>query len=496
MKSLWNESNNLEFNKINSNYQCDVCIIGGGISGISTGYYLSKEGLKVMVVEKNTIGSKTTGKTTAKITYQHNLIYNYLIESYGYNFAKAYLNANKEAILNIKNIIDLENIDCDFEYTDNIIYTCKQENLVKIHKEVKALQELSENAEFVTNTDLPFEIVGGVKIKNQAQFNPIKYIYGLSSVIIKNGGKIFTDSIAVGITKLKDGYETVVNDYKIKSKYVVLASHYPFKNFPGFHFLKMYQSTSYVLAIDPHEKVDDRMYINIEKPVYSLKTALINKKRILLVGGGDHKTGYSLDRKKTYGYLEEFIKKYYPKAEVLYKWSTRDCITLDKIPYIGKYSTMYPNVFIETGYNKWGMTSSNVAANIVKDMIIGKENKYSFVFNSLRLKPIKNRKEFNNMFKQVFKSYIVNRIKIPEEDISKIKKNNGAIIKVKGNVVGIYKDNNGVVYAVKPTCTHLGCLLTWNNIDKTWDCPCHGSRFNYDGKNLYDPAFKDLERYQ
>lgn len=257
----------------------------------------------------------------------------------------------------------------------------------------------------------------------------------------------------------------------------------------------MYQSTSYALGIDTNSELFDGMYINTSSPIYSLRTAIYNNKKILILAGADHKTGFAPTSHNTYDVLENFAKKYYPDLKVLYKWNTRDCISLDKIPYIGNYSSTLPNVYVATGFNKWGITSSNIAANIIRDNIIKTENKYSFVFNSLRLKPIKNRIELKNMGSQVFKSFIASRIKIPEEEIAKIKNDNGAIIKIGNKSIGIYKDASGNIFSVNPTCTHLGCLLTWNNLDKTWDCPCHGSRFDFRGKNIYDPAFKNLELY-
>ena len=257
----------------------------------------------------------------------------------------------------------------------------------------------------------------------------------------------------------------------------------------------MYQSTSYVLGIDTHSKLFDGIYINPSQPIFSFRTAQFGDKRILILAGADHKTGFAPTHESTYDALENVAKKYYPKSKVLFKWNTRDCISLDKIPYIGNLSSLMPNAYVATGFNKWGITSSNVAANIIVDKILGNENKYSFLFDSSRLKPIKNRIELKNMGAQVFKSFVTNRIKIPEEEISKIKNDNGGIIKIDGKNVGIYKDTSGNIFAINPTCTHLGCLLTWNNLDKTWDCPCHGSRFNFKGENIYDPAFNNLEKY-
>ena len=320
---------------------------------------------------------------------------------------------------------------------------------------------------------------------------------GLANSIQNYGGLIFNDSLVTDIQKYDNEYISYVNEYTIKSKYVVIASHYPFINFPGFYFSKMYQSTSYAIAIETEKKTPDEMYLNVTEPFLSFRSAKYNNKDLLIVSGGDHKTGYSPDSENFYGYkyIEEETKKYYPDCKILYRWDTRDCITLDKIPYIGEFSLFMPNVYVATGFNKWGMTSSNVAANIIKDCILDLKNSYTNTFDSSRFNPIKNKDEMKNMAKQVFNSFISNRIRIPDEDLSAIKNDNGGILRVNGISVGIYKDKNGNIFAVNPTCTHLGCLLTWNNVDKTWDCPCHGSRFDYKGKNLYDPAFKDLDTY-
>lgn len=235
------------------------------------------------------------------------------------------------------------------------------------------------------------------------------------------------------------------------------------------------------------------MYINASSPFYSFRTAKYNNKRILIVVGGDHKTGESIENDSNYVNLENEVYKYYPSAEILHRWNTEDCIGLDKVPYIGEFSSIMPNVYIGTGFKKWGMTTSNVAANIVSDLILGRDNKYTNLFNSKRLHPIKNRWEFTNMLKQTANSLVFEKFKISKDSIAKIDYDNAAIIEVNGVNVGVYKDTSGNIFAVKPKCAHLGCQLVWNNLDKTWDCPCHGSRFDYMGKNLYNPANKNLE---
>ncbi len=442
------------------------------------------------------MAKKQHGHTTAKITSAHGLFYDYLIKSHSKKFAANYLEANEKAIENIKEIVDSERIKCDFEYQNNYVYTTNKSEVSNIKKEVEAVESLGFPCEFVTKTGLPFEIEGAICFKNQAQFHPLKYLYGLCNSIISHNGNIYSNTVATNLEQLIDNTYVVHTKYhKVKCEYVIVATHYPFINFPGFYFTKMYQSTSYIIAIDPKKTLFNGMYISSSEPIFSYRTAKLGGKKLLLIGGGDHKTGHPSCYQDTYGILEKEARKYYPECEVLYKWNTRDCISLDKIPYIGQYSSAMPNVFVGTGFKKWGMTSSNVAANIIVDKICDKKNKYEYLFKSLRLKPIKNRDEMKNMIVQSANSLLFDKLKDANLSFDEIAYNSGSIIEINNEKIGIYKDPNGKIYAVKPICTHLGCLLSWNDIDKTWDCPCHGSRFDYRGKNIYDPAFRDLDFY-
>lgn len=220
----------------------------------------------------------------------------------------------------------------------------------------------------------------------------------------------------------------------------------------------------------------------------------MKKRKYFYQVGADHKTGENIDYDNSYGILEQKAKEWYPNCKIKYYWSTRDCITLDKIPYIGEFSNILPNVYIGTGFNKWGMTTSNVAARIITDKIMEKENKFEEVFKATRVNPIVNKDEVKNMVSQTMKSLVAERIKnYSLENIDDIKQDTGQILEINSEKIGVYKDIEGKIFAVKPVCTHLGCILNWNNADKTWDCPCHGSRFDYKGKNIYNPALKNLE---
>lgn len=433
------------------------------------------------------------GNTTAKITSCHGLFYDYLINTFSADFAKGYLEANEKAISNIKSIIDTEGIDCDFEFQDNFVFTDLEDEVIKIKHEVLAINSLGFNAEYVDSASIPFNFLAGIKFPNQAQFNPLKYVYGLCKCILKYNGQIFENSKVYDVKKSGDLYVTYTKDNTVTSKYVILASHYPIINVPGFYFLKMYQEASYIIGVETNSPLFDGMYINTKAPITSFRTANYNGKKILLVGGSGHKVGAEQDLSKQYELLEKVAKSLYPDSKVLFKWQTQDCISLDKIPYIGEFSNMMPNVFVATGFKKWGMTTSNVAANIICDKILGKENPYAEIFLSTRFKPVKNGTEFVDMLKQVSNSLVIDKFKIPDETLDVIGKDEGKIIEVQGVKLGVYRDNDGKFYAIRPICSHLGCELSWNNLDKTWDCPCHGSRFSYEGKSLYDPSIKDLE---
>ena len=403
MNSLWID----ETEKINSNGElsedtsADVCIIGAGISGITLSYYLTKKGYKTIVIERNEIGHGVTGHTTAKITSQHSLIYHYLSNQYGIKFAKKYFEANEEAIKNIEEIVRENNIDCDFERKNNYIYTINEENVEKIDEEAESLKYININAEKVEKSDLPFKIQKGVVFRNQAQFNPLKYLVGLTKYILNKGGRIYTNSLCTDIKRRDEEYEVYANGHKVYAKYVVLASQYPFLKVPGFYFAKMYQASSYVIGIETKEKLPKDMYLSIDEPNFSFRTA----GDILLIGG----------------------------------------------------------------------------ASI-----------YEEIFKSTRFKPITNKDEMKNMLVDSTKSLVLDRIKAENIETDDIKPGSGAVVDLEGSKVGVYKDENGKPHFIKPVCTHLGCILEWNDADKTWDCPCHGSRYDKYGKNIYGPATKNL----
>ncbi|MGL5379702.1 FAD-dependent oxidoreductase [Clostridium sp.] len=477
MKSLWSDSCEIKSRKtLDSNIEAEVVVIGAGIAGLLIAHKLKAEGVKVVVIEANKIASGNIKDTTAKITSQHNLIYSTLVKEFGKEKAMEYALANELAIKEYKKIINDFKIDCDFEEKDAYIYSL--ENSDEFNKELDVVKKLGIDAEVVYETKLPFKIKAALKYKNQAQFNPIKFLKVISEDI-----KIYEDTRAIDI---KDN-TVITNNGNIKAKKIVVATHFPFLNMPGFYFMRMHQERSYVLALEGAKDIDG-MYIDISMEGYSFR----NYNDLLIIGGIPQRTGKN-EEGGCYEKLREKAKELYPNAKEKYSWSSQDCMTMDGIPYIGVYSLSTPNIYVATGFNKWGMTNAMVSAMIISDEILGRENNFSEIFSPRRFDATLS---FSNLMKdgmETTKNFIAQRFDIPNEHIDHIPNRHGGIIEYKGEKVGVYKDNNGKAFIVTTKCPHLGCELKWNADELSWDCPCHGSRFDYKGNWLDGPATRGLK---
>lgn len=499
-KSLWiADSSETNYPELKKDINAEVCIIGGGMVGAITAYLLEKNGIDVVVLEKDKICMGVTANSTAKLTSQHGLFYKYLENENGLNFAKKYLESNEEGIKLAEKIIKEEKIDCDYEKKDAYVFATNESELKKIEEEIDVLKQINFDAEFEKNINIPVEkCLGAVKFKKQAQFNSRKYVIELFKAVNKLGGKIYENSKVENIKHDNASYNISANGYNVKAKNVVISTHYPIKNFPGMYFSKMYQDKSYAIAVDTKQdenEMTDGMFIQSCDPVISFRTAKYKDKNLLIIAGSGHRTGQAEGKiEDSFVNLENYIKKYYPNAETKFKWSTEDCVTLDKVPYIGQFSNLLPNMYVATGFKKWGMSTSHVAGKLISDLILGKKNEYVDIYKATRLEPIKNIKEFGNMLKESTYSLLINKIKPAKDVLEKIPLGDGGIVEIDGDKVGIYKREDGEIFAIKPYCGHLGCLVSWNNLEKTWDCPCHGSRYDYMGNIITEPTVKKLEK--
>ncbi|EJT6664142.1 FAD-dependent oxidoreductase [Clostridium perfringens] len=476
MKSVWSES--CKFRKreaLNKDIKTDVLVIGAGIAGILTAYMLKQKGREVVVIDAAEIASGNTKNTTAKITSQHDLIYSKLITEFGEEKARQYAKANELAIKKYKEIIEDKRIECDFEEKSAYVYSLNEVDVLK--EEVEAAKKLGIDAEFVQEVNLPFKIKGAVKFNNQAQFNPLKFLRGISNELV-----IYENTRAL---EIKENL-VVTSGGNITANNIVVATHYPIMNAPGYYFMKMHQERSYVLALENTSEIDG-MYIDLNKEGYSFRTY----NNLLLLGGISHRTGENEDG-GSYDELRKVAKRLYSKAKEKYYWSAQDCMTIDGIPYIGRYSSETPNIYVATGFNKWGMTSSMVSAMIISDMILEKENDFSEIFSPRRFDLSLSINNIANDLIETAKNFIAQKVYIPSSEIEHIKNGHGGIIEYNGEKVGVYKNKEGKEFFVSTKCTHLGCQLSWNADELTWDCPCHGSRFDYKGRLIGSPATKDL----
>ena len=419
------------FEELKGDMKTDVLIIGGGMAGILCAYMLQQAGIPYVLAEARTMCSGVTKNTTAKITSQHGLIYHQLIRRFGLEKARQYWEANEAALLKYRQLC--REIDCDFEEKTSYVYSLNDR--LKIEKELLALEKLGGCGEFAQQLPLPFPVAGAVKYPNQAQFHPLKFISALSK-----GLHVYEHTAVRQLA----GTTAFTDHGKITAKKIIVATHFPFLNTHGSYFLKMYQHRSYVLALEHAQDVDG-MYVDEAQKGMSFR----NYKNLLFIGGGDHRTG---KRGGNWKELREFAQRYYPNAAEKYRWAAQDCMTLDGVPYIGMYSANTPDLYVATGFNKWGMTSAMVSAMILCDLIQGKPNPYQDLFSPSRtmLRP----------------QLAVNAFE-------------------------------AVVNLLTPSakrCPHMGCALKWNPWEHTWDCPCHGSRFTEDGRLIDNPATGDLKK--
>lgn len=495
-KSYWISSTPpTNYPELSQDISVDAAIIGGGMTGIKTAYYLKKEGLKVCLIEARRILEGVTGHTTAKVTAQHHLIYDTLINKFGEEKAKLYADANLWAIEEINKIINENNIKCDFTRQPSFVYAQSDEYIIKVEKEVAAAQRLGINAFYDKELPLPFPIKGAIRFDNQAQFHPRKYLLPLAETISKEGSFIFENTRMKEITG-EDPYIIITDKGKITAKHVVIASHFPVHDHYGFYFARMYESRTYALGMKIKEKFPGGMYLSAESPSHSLRSQPYENGELVLLVGEEHKTGHHKEAAEHYRRLEEFANENYNVEKILYHWSTQDCMPLDDIPYIGKITKAANNMYVATGFKKWGMTHSVVAGALIRDIILNKKNSCEEVFNPSRVTLTQSAKRFMQINADVAKELISGKLDIPRDTLNDIKEEEGTTIEIGGRRIGAYKDKNGKVYLVDTTCTHLGCELKWNDAEKSWDCPCHGSRFTYTGEVLDGPAVKPLQRLE
>jgi len=431
MQSIWENISMPQFPALSENIECEVLVIGGGITGLLTAYKLKQAGIRCVVAEAATIASGITKNTTAKITAQHGILYHKIAQDLGEDAAHAYYAANQEAVQNYRMLC--KDIDCDFTICDAYVYAENDPRILEC--ELRVLDKIGAPAEFTEKTELPFSVCGAIRLPDQASFHPLKFLAAIAKDL-----PIYEHS---SVQKLA-GNVAYTEHGSIRADKVIVTTHFPFINRHGLYFLKLYQSRSYVLALQGAETLDG-MYIDGENGSLSFRSA----QDTLLIGCGNHRTG---KRNSGWTEAEVVLRRYYPHAKITHRWATQDCMTPDGIPYIGQYAKTTPDLFVATGFNKWGMSTAMVAANLLTDLIREKENRFAPLFSPSR-----------SMLKPQL-------------------------------AANAWESATNLLRLSRPRCPHLGCALRWNKRERTWDCPCHGSRFTEHGELIDNPAHKGLRK--
>ncbi len=434
MKAIWNDDIvRCQFDPLEGDVKTDVLIIGGGICGILCAYMLKEAGVDCILAEADKLCAGITNGTTAKLTVQHGLIYDKIFHTYGMEKAGLYYESQHRAFGALKTLVSEHG--ADLERCSSFVYSI--DNRKAVEREVETLNNLGCKAEFCEKTELPFAVAGAVKMEDQAKFHPLKFAYAIAADL-----KIYENT---KILQWND-HRVITRKGSISAKKIIVATHFPFINKHGGYFLKMYQHRSYVLALKNAAKIKD-MYVDEAKDGLSFR----GYHDMLLLGGGSHRSG---SKGGNWEELKQITERYYPQAEEVARWATQDCMTLDSIPYIGQYSKATPDLFVATGFHKWGMTSSMVSAMLLKDLICKGQSDYAEVYSPSR------------------------RILHPQL------------------AVNILESFKGLMTPTTPRCPHMGCALKYNKQEHSWDCPCHGSRFEEDGTLINNPATDGMKNHK
>jgi glycine/D-amino acid oxidase-like deaminating enzyme/nitrite reductase/ring-hydroxylating ferredoxin subunit len=455
----------------------DVAIVGAGIVGLTAAYLLTRAGLSVTVLEARKIGRQVTGRSTAKVTAQHTLIYRYLIEKFGLGHAQLYADANRSGVEQIRSWVDKLSIDCDFEPKDAYVYTSDSSRRGEIEAEAEAARRLGFAADVLANAPLPFETIGALRFRDQAQFNPVRYLTGLAAAIAAAGGRIFENARVTKV--LRDSrWRIEAGRSYLQAEHVIIATSFPIAGpvsydrttRPRCHIAMAFRMASGAAI--------DGMFIGIDKPTHSLRMGRDRDGPLLVVLGPSFQTGHDGDVAERFRELEKWVRTNFKTGEAAWHWANEDYDTADRMPFVGAPSQQKsPGLYVATGFNGWGISNGTAAGMLMADQISERANPWTTLFDPTR----RVRKDFNKGGDS--QSQVA---------LKDIRPGEGGVIKLGKSHVAVRKAASGSLHALSASCTHEGCIVTWNNADQTWDCPCHGSIFSADGKVIHGPAVEPL----
>lgn len=470
----------------------DVAIVGGGIVGLTAAYLLRREGVRVAVIEAHRIASDVTGHTTAKLTALHECKYADLIRSFDRERARLYADANSSSIRFVGELCAEHGIECEYRTMPAYTYTHSEDQVERLHAEAEALRSLGLPGAFTTDVPLPFQTLGAVVLPDQAIFHPLKFLLALARHLPGDGSHILERTRAVDVERGRPMRVRTATG-TVSADHVIVATHYPFLD-RGLYFARLEVRRSYVIAVRTGEPHPEGILISTYPDFHSIRPHPTADGWLVLIGGHHHTPGEVTETLAYYEELEAYARGHFTVESVDYRWSTQDNWTLDGLPYVGSYVPGSPRLYVATGFAGWGMTNGIAAARILANAILGRPNPWAAAFDPARVGQIKGVGKSLRMGISAVDHLVRDRLTRQEEiDPAQIARGEGRVGMLNGRQVAISRDDENRLHAVSPACGHQSCIVAWNEAERSWDCPCHGSRYSPDGTFIHGPTVKDLE---